>query len=266
MTSASDSSAPSFWPQLKRFWEKTYQPSLKHPDLEQPTLLGHSLITTSLLLVNLVLFSGLTYFAERQAAEWAQLELPAVRPAAVSASRLQARLIDQLDEVRIRRSRHKTMMLFFYKQYFVMLSMASGTALVATLLAFFISRDGWEKANNGLINAFLVTSGAAILYTQIPVLFQQELNLKTNGGKYLAYDALEKDILSYLAISAAANSATKGNETKLTNFILKVDQQLAVLNQISLDFDATQAIKIPDLQQLGMPKLLPSLSSPPPQS
>ena len=266
MTSVSNPPHQSRWQQLETVWKKTHHPSLKNPEVQQPTLFGHSLITSGLLLLNLALVSGLTYFANHQAAEWSNLE-SAAPPAISSESKLQARLVEQLTEVQARRNRHKAVMIYFYKQYFVMLSMASGTALAATLFAFFISRDGWDKANNGLINAFFVTSSAAILYTQIPVLFEQELNLKANRTEYLAYDTLEEDILSYLAINAAANSTTnsttKSNETKLTSFILKVDQQLAALNQIPLDFDATQAIQIPNLQQFGLPKTLPSLPSKP---
>ncbi len=252
---------------LQKIWTKTYIAQEGKP--RQPTLLGHCLIGSGVIAINVAGFVTLNSFAASRAQEWLSTHDPLTVPAQsmVQPAILQSRLEEQLSEIQERRDRHAKVMVYFYKQYFISLSMASGSALAAILMAFFISRDGWEKSNNGLINAFLLTFSAALLYTQIPGMFQQEKNLKANRELYLAYDALGNQVLSYLATenTIGADPAQPNKVDKVTpeQFIPQVDQQLAKLNQLPLDFDANQVIKLPDLQQFGLPQGLQPMSSTP---
>lgn len=263
-------SASQFWETLREIWRRSYhaETTAEHHK-GQPTLLGHLLITTGLLTTNLVVFALLSVFAENKAQEWlagtSTMQVP--EQTMIEAPLLRERLTEQFGEIRTRRDRHAKVMVYFYKQYFLSLSMASGSALIAILLAFFISRDGWEKTNNGLINAFFVSFSAAILYTQIPGLFQQEKNLKANRELYLAYEALGNQVLSYLAtqntIGSNPEQPNQVSPMPPEQFILQIDQQLVTLNQIPIDFDANQVIKLPDLQQMGLPQGFPMPGTPP---
>lgn len=254
----SSASLRTGWKTLAAFFAKThYQADNKS---HQPTLLGHSLITGSLLVTNLVACVILSGFASQKATEWLALQSaqPAQKPeldqTVIQAPLLKKRLLNQVTEIEARQDRHAKVMTYFYKQYFISLSMASGSALAAILFAFFISRDGWEKANNGLINAFFVTFSAATLYTQIPGLFSQKVNLEQNRELYISYTNLQNQVVSYMAIGSVIDSETKqlvGIEPGL--FIYQIDQQLVDLNQLPINFDATQSIKPPELPQLDLP-------------
>lgn len=263
-------SASQFWETLRDIWRRSYHTETTEEHHKgQPTLLGHVLITTGLLTANLVVFALLSVFAENKAQEWlagtSSMQVP--EQTVIEAPLLRERLTEQFGEIRTRRDRHAKVMVYFYKQYFLSLSMASGSALIAILLAFFISRDGWEKTNNGLINAFFVSFSAAILYTQIPGLFQQEKNLKANRELYLSYEALGNQVLSYLAtqntIGSNPEQPNQVSPMPPEQFILQIDQQLVTLNQIPIDFDANQVIKLPDLQQMGLPQGFPTPVTPP---
>ena len=90
-------------------------------------------------------------------------------------------------------------MLYFYKQYFISISLSSTLDLIAGICVFFVSKVGWEKSNNAVINIFFITAGAAILYQKLPELFQQGINLTSNKNLYLQYLDLRNKTLSYIA-------------------------------------------------------------------
>lgn len=256
-------SSNSLFARLQAFWERTY--CGKPNQTRQPTLLGHGLIAGGLLTLNLMIFLLLSAFADARAKDWLANNQPFIMPEqnVIQTPIERDRLSVQLAEVQERRERHAKVMTYFYQQYFIALSMASGSALAAILFAFFISRDGWDKTNNGLINAFMMCSSAAVLYTQLPSLFQQETNLEANRTLYLAYDALGNEVLSYLATKRIPSTDPKDpkhiEEVEPNQFIHQVDQQLAKLNKIPVDFDASQIIKLPDLQKIGLPAGLPTV-------
>lgn len=253
----------NIWNKLRILWHKS-----KHTAPNgtcQPTAIGHTLITSGLLALNFTLFVSLTLFAAGKSKEWLEASQPSPMPqqTMVQDAMLKARFAAQIQEIQTQRQRHAEVMSYFYIQYFVSLSMASGSALAAILLAFFISRDGWERANNGLINAFFVTFSAATLYTQIPNLFQQKDNLERNRELYISYDVLGNEISSYLVTGSTISDETQQVvKIEAAEFIHQVDQQLAELNQIPIDFDATQTIKPPELPQVDLPAGLPT---PPPK-
>jgi hypothetical protein len=251
---------------IKQIWSKSCRSGPENTC--QPTLLGHCLITGGLLSLVGSSFLGLNWYASTKADDWFQKVERLTPPSqnAVQEPAAQVRLKEQLDEIQQRIDRHAKVMIYFYKQYFVSLSMTSGLALFAAICVFFISRDGWEKAHNGLINAFIVTSSAALLYGHIPGLFRQEINLKANRDLYLSYVSLGDEVLSYLAtggnVVTDTNQAEQFIKIEPAQFIHDLDRQLADLNKVPIEFDATQAIKVPDFRQIDPQSGAPILPTP----
>lgn len=129
--------------------------------------------------------------------------------------------------------------------------MTSGLAIIAGICLFFISKLGWQNANNALINIFIVTTSAGLLYQQLPVIFKQEINLGANRVLYIKYTELSYELLSYLATKHVKSLAPE-NPNQLTEvepkiFIHSIDNKLAELNQIPIEFDATRVIKLNDV-------------------
>lgn len=222
----------------------------------QPNLLGHILITSTLGISIFILWGFLNWFASNKAKEW--LVPQTINPKPIFTENFKAkpavqeRLNEQFDEIQTRIKSHSDVMIYFYKQSYVCGSMSLALAITSALCTFFISRDGWEKANNGLINAFLVTTSAAFVYNQIPVIFKQENNIAGNRTLYLEYVALRNEFLSY-----AATGGTIGGDTTqpivfssvdTNQFIHQIDRRLAELNQIAIDFDLSRVADGPDFQ------------------
>jgi hypothetical protein len=236
----------------------------------QPNLLGHMLITSSLAISIFLLWSSLNWFAGNKAKEW--LVQSTVNPQPIftenfkSKPAVKERLNQQFDDIQSRIKSHSDVMIYFYKQSYVCGSMSLGLAITSALCIFFISRDGWEKANNGLINAFLVTTSAAFVCNQIPVIFKQENNLTGNRTLYLEYVALRNEFISYAATGGTigGEAAHPGDFTTVdaNQFIHQIDRRLAELNQIAIDFDLSRVADVPEFQP-GNLRVAPSLSKTP---
>jgi len=261
----------------KRSWRDTFIRNGEQDTL-QPNFLAHCLIAGSTLVLILSTFLMLRGFAHAKASKW--LKAPEIRQEVAVAKQgttqltpVEIRLQGQLTEIESRIERHTAVMIYFYQQYFISLSMASGLGLIAAFCLFFISRDGWQKANNALINVFMVTSSAALLYNQLPALFKQDINLAANRDLYLQYIALQNKVLSYQATGGTTGINPERPDEFVDNvkpslFIHEVDRKLTQLNQIPIEFDAAQIIKIPDFREIdsqtGLP-IRPPSPSPKPQ-
>jgi hypothetical protein len=227
----------------------------------QPNLLGHSLIAGALLLFmggNLI---WLNSFANAKANQWfgdpIRRELAPFKQDLGEELSPETRLREQLAEIQYRREKHSVVMLHFYERHFVSLSMASGSALIAATCLFFISKQGWKNVNNSLINVFVVTSSIALLFNQLPQLFEHDINIEVNRKLYLQYVALENQVRSYLATQGTLGTdSPEPNQfetIEINQFICNVDKELEELNQIPLQFDASQVIKVQNFMdsQLG---------------
>jgi hypothetical protein len=241
------------------------QESTQPTQAKQPNWLGHILITSSLGISIFILWSFLNWFAGNKAKEWLVQPTISLKPIFTENSQakpaVKERLNQQFDEIQSRIKSHSDVMIYFYKQSYICGSMSLALAITSGLCIFFISRDGWEKANNGLINAFLVTTSAAFVYNQIPVIFKQENNITGNRTLYLEYVALRNEFLSY-----AATDGTIGGDTKdpklfapvnTNQFVHQIDRRLAELNQIAIDFDLSRVADVPDFQP-GNLRTMPS--------
>lgn len=162
------------------------------------------------------------------------------------------RLKQQWGEINKRIKRHKDVMIFFYQQYFISISMTSGLAIVGGICLFFITQVGWMAANPALMNVLIVTASVGLLYQKLPLMFKHDINLGANRGLYLKYIELINELTSYLATKLAKNinlqNPNQLSEVDPKYFIHYIDKKLAELNQIPIEFDATRVIKLNDLK------------------
>ncbi len=216
----------------------------------QPTLLGHIVISTSLVLSICLSYALMFWFAGTKQNEWLSVT-PSLKTEAVNTTIAnltdtkpseKARLMDQFEQIQDRIKTHANVMGFFYKQYYISLSMICGGSVVASICLFFISKSGWERVNNALINIFIVSSSTVILFGNISLVFEQEENIKGNQALYLSYFALRNEMLSYWA----TQQASTGDPIAPAKFIHYMDGRLQELSQIRLGFDATRITDLGD--------------------
>ena len=108
--------------------------------------------------------------------------------------------------------------------------------------------------NPALINIFITTSSAGLLYQRLPGIFKQELNREANRSLFLKYSDLGNTILSYAATgkirdNTQVTSKSFSTQIDTDKFIHFIDRELNRLNQLPIEFDATKVIKITDLQE-----------------
>jgi hypothetical protein len=211
---------------------------------KQPTFLGHIALTLCLAVFVLGGYCALFWFAGTKEAEWLgtgnPLELEAIQANVEQLSATpaeQTRLISQFQEIETRAARHARIMGFFYKQYYISLSMIVAAAVVASICLFFISKSGWEQANNAVINIFIFASAIILFYGNLTFVFKQDENLKGNQELYLSYIALREEVMSYWATQRISMSE---EPLEVTQFILYLDNKLQTLNRIELGFSSPQ--------------------------
>ena len=119
----------------------------------QPTLLGHIVISTSLILGICLSYALMFWFAGTKQNEWlaatAELKAEAVNTSIANLNTKpseKARLTDQFQQIQDRIQKHASVMGFFYKQYYISLSMICGGSVVASICLFFISKNGWIES------------------------------------------------------------------------------------------------------------------------
>jgi hypothetical protein len=132
--------------------------------------------------------------------------------------------------------------------------MTSGLAIIAGICLFFIAQFGWKNSNPALINIFIVTASAGLIYQRLPEIFKQDINLQSNGVLYLKYTELNNEFMSYLATQLAKNIEPNNPNilvaVEYKKFIHYIDNKLSELNQLPIEFDATRVIKLNDLQDV----------------
>jgi hypothetical protein len=170
------------------------------------------------------------------------------------------RILEQLQKIQSRQKVTINVVKFFYIEYYIAISMASVSAVIAAICLLLISKVGWEKAKNPTVNIFIVSSAIFILFSTFIVMFKQESNITENKKLYLAYAALEDRIISYLVTNeflVNKGSSESQKITKPTQVIQSIDSELATLNNIAIGFDST---KIPNYQELY--KTIPPINQP----
>ena len=85
-----------------------------------------------------------------------------------------------------------------------------------------ISKEGFEKVNNGFITVFLIASSAVIFYSDIPGVFQQRENGDLSRDLYLRHINLRNEIRSYLYLPPVGT----GDSIEINKFIHSTDNKL----------------------------------------
>lgn len=208
----------------------------------QPTIFGHVVLSSSLILIAVIAFLGMHAVSGIWESTWlgelpdSSSKLDALTYKLGKSSPEKERLIAQFKEIESRSERHKIIMSFFYKQYYISLSMMGVAASIGSLCLIFISKHGWKEINNAILNIFFVSAGVVVFFGNLTVTFQQEENLKASQDLYLGYIDLRHEMLSYWA--TLRNSEAK--ELKAYQYIHYIDSQLKQLNQVRIGFDPSR--------------------------
>jgi len=140
----------------------------------------------------------------------------------------------QLRQIERRARAYARITIFFYTRLFAAIALASATGIISAVCLFYISKVGWDRANNYIINIFVVSSAITVFVGAFPVIFQQEANVKKNSQLYMSYLDLENQILTALATQKNA----QGEPITLGSILVSSDQKMAELNIESIGFDA----------------------------
>lgn len=208
----------------------------------QPTIFGHIVLSSSLILMVVIAFFTMYAVSGIWERNWLEQLPSSSRKLDEQTYNLgksspeKDRLIAQLKEIESRSKRHKIIMSFFYKQYYISLSMMGVAASIGSLCLIFISKHGWKDINNAILNIFFVSAGVVVFFGNITVIFQQEENLKASQDIYLGYIDLRQEMLSYWA-TLRNNKAEKLETYKYIHYI---DNQLKKLNQVRIGFDPSR--------------------------
>ncbi|MBD2119320.1 hypothetical protein [Trichocoleus sp. FACHB-262] len=164
------------------------------------------------------------------------------------------RLVEQTKEIQGRVRSHVQVTKYFYVQYFVSVTTATVSAVIAAICLFSISKSGWSNTKNSLLSLFVVSFGFATIFSAYIVVFKYEENISQNKTLYLAYAALEDRVSSYFATGQFLINSAQGERTAITNssqVIQFIDDELATINNIAIGFDATKIPNYQDYQNLG---------------
>lgn len=237
-------------------------------DNKQPTFLGHCLITISLVILLSTSYFSLNLYAGNKAKQWLKGQVELI-PATTEINAKEAeklRIAEQLKVVNFQINRYAEIMVFFSNHYYTSIVLTSASALLAAICLFFISKIGWEKAHNSLINVFIVACTAVIFFGDLPGNFKEEENFKAYGNLYLEHIVLRNEILSYLATGGTvweidSQSPNKVSTLDANEFIHHIDNKIAQLNRIPIGFDATGVNDIGAIVTRFNPTIQPSAPS-----
>lgn len=162
------------------------------------------------------------------------------------------RLREQFNIIKNRAITHLQITIDYYRWLFIAISIASISGVIAGICLFYISKEGWEKANNYVINVFIVCSGLALFTGSLPQIFQQEKNAQDNTKLYLEYINLENEVLTSLALDVNAKfSKISTTETTLQKLIRDTQIKLFELNAITVGFDSNSITNFENIDFLN---------------
>lgn len=109
------------------------------------------------------------------------------------------RIISSLKEVRRRKQKYYTTILFFNKQYFVFNLMQSILILFATVTGLVIGKFGWEKVYRSVLYTAFLCAGCIAFVKVLTSFMNIERNIKTNEEGYHRITEIEHRVLTYLS-------------------------------------------------------------------
>lgn len=146
------------------------------------------------------------------------------------------RLLHQVKMIRGRALHHFAVMKYFYAQYYMAISIVMVSGVIAALTLLFITKDGWDNANQYVKTVFITAAALTAYFGAFPPVFQQSQNIADNKKLYLQYVALHDEVMSYLPLQQDID----GKQKTVSEFIHYLDKQLIQLNTFAIGFDDTK--------------------------
>jgi len=143
------------------------------------------------------------------------------------------RLEQQYDSIRGRAKTHQEIMIYYYSRYYMAITMATITGIIATMMMAIISKKGWENTSPYIIAIFLTTSGLTAYFAAFPTLFEQKRNIEDNKTLYAIYLNLEDRLQSYAATGEDVDGKSRG----MNLFIHEIDKELAKNNKLPIELN-----------------------------
>lgn len=241
-----------------------------------PTLVGHLAISTGLILLASVLYWGVFFTVSGISSRWTicqgqpQTEedeqrhqgelnnrlvnldarigrLSAVVDASITPGQTM-RLKEQIRQLDQGRRLACTVGVFYFSHRYAALSLSTAAGILALSSLALISKQGWEKSNNAIINIG-ITSGL-VLYSAwtFSQLYGQAANYENYSRKYVLANDLIATIESAVANGSAQISANQepttlnlASKPDMAKLIGHVDERLRVINKPEFTGDASFA-------------------------
>jgi hypothetical protein len=203
----------------------------------------HTLIALGFIVITRLGQKASVKQAESMADEWIEKikvedpdKTPAIPPEFTASELEKERLLQQVRMIRGRAYHHFAVMRFFYARYYMTISIVMTSGVIAALALLFITKDGWDSANQYVKTVFITTVALTAYFSAFPSVFQQNQNIADNKKLYLQYLALHNEVMSYLP----SQECITGERKKISEFIHYIDRQLAQLSTFAIGFDDTK--------------------------
>jgi len=158
-------------------------------------------------------------------------------PGGEANKRYLARIQEQFSQVRARGAMHFSIIIFYYKSYFISTMMTSLLGVVAAIFLIFLSKRGWQESNPYLVICFLVTTASSLLFATMPSVFEYEHNINSNFENYSKYNALENLVRTFSKTGTIESRFMKKPIKDAKGFISFIDDQMQVLSTVPIKFN-----------------------------
>lgn len=165
---------------------------------------------------------------------------PSLKPTDAQWNRVEAQFIC----LGKRASHHLSVMMFFYRVYFSTIMVGALTTLIAGVFLLIVSKQGWNQANEYILNILIVMTAQSIFYLSIPAMFEHKNNITNNQKMYIEHVNIYENYRTYLA----TNSDENGKSPNLSGYMHDVDSKLSKLSILSLEMELS---KIPQADSLN---------------
>lgn len=256
-------------PSCQSFW------SLKN----NPAIIAHAILTGTLVVATILIALGLYYFdANRIDDRWSETldqslddKLKPGKIDLIVNNYLQKyqnlnidgakkRIKEQLTQMVMKQKQSEIIAKDYYKWLFVDLSITSGAAIISAISLFYISKEGWEKANNYVINIFTTSSAVALMVGSWNVIFKMQENADKKVDLFIAYENLYNLVLTRIATISDPSEAgdtrcnpSEAGDTRtspptvadqLQTIVTKTEDTMSTYNKILINFDSS-GIRLP---------------------
>lgn len=192
------------------------------------------------------------------------------------------RVREQLEIVKSRAKTHIRATRDLYVWSSVTVTVTSLTSVLTALCLLHITRRGWDNSNPRVVGIFVISAGTSVLCASLLVLYQYDVNIRSNANLYIRHINLEEEMLTILATEGKSGVSSDTNQqadddfegasggssdmdqqvddnysqvTTLREIIIRNNQILRQYNTVSLELNLKS---IPSLDQILDEKRLPN--------